>query len=381
MAEKTPFQLLEEKMVPEIENGYPYEALQLAESFIARKKKVVGRDITAQLVFYGAKLLIKGNASSDAGTLLIWYMEDGAGDDYYFRVNNDTKQVDLDLLIDLFNTHTPAQSHPVLSKIYMPFHRLIMKTNPSSQSISKQTMSILHKIELKWIDIFIDQKDFAIACKALMRIGEDIPRIAKVLDLWAREGGGYASEYPLYFARSILTWLADGRVSKAESLLKASVKYVEPYEAAAIKLSTDNVDVAAKERPQTGSEGALAIWHMAIILTELAAMEPKPRVDKSRIFNLVLERYNATVMRIDPRLVQLYDKMAQNAFEINVNGNQGGNGGNTNPMAAMLQNMLAGGAGGASAASGQPAAAAAGGQPPLDMNAMMKMLQQMNPNA
>lgn len=378
MAEKTPFQLLEEKMAPEIANGYPYEALQLAESFIARKKKTAGRDITAQLVFYGAKLLIKGNASADAGTLLIWYMEDGAGDDYYFRVNNDPIQVDLELLIDLFNTHTPAQLHPVLSKIYLPFHRLIVKTNPTSQSISKQTMSILHKIELKWIDIFIDQKDFAIACKALMRIGEDIPRIARILDSWAREGGGYASEYPLYFARSILLWLAEGRISKAESLLKASSKYVEPYETAALKLSTDNANVAAKERPCTGSEGALAIWHMAIILAELAAMEPKPRVDKPKIFNLVLERYNSIIVRIDPRLVQLYDKIAQNAFDINVNGGQGGSG-NANPMAAMFQNMLAGGAGGGAPAAG--AGQAPGGQPPLDMNAMMKMLKQMNPSA
>ena len=48
-------------------------------------------------------------------------------------------------------------------------------------------------------------------------------------------GGGYASEYPLYFARSLLTLLSDGQIKKAEQLLKASLSYIEPYETAAIR--------------------------------------------------------------------------------------------------------------------------------------------------
>ena len=372
MAEsKSPFQLLEEKMQPEIGLGNSYEALQLAESFIARKKKTVGRDVTSSLVFHGAKVLIKGKASGDAGTLLTWYMEDGAGDDYYFRLNNtDSKQQDIDLLIDLFNNHTSAESHPVLSKIYLPFHRLLMKQYTNTTPSAK--LQLIRQIELKWIDIFIDQKDFSIAAKALVRIGEDIPRIAKVLDAWAKEGGGYASEYPLYFARSLLTLLSDGHIKKAEQLLKASLSYMEPYETAAIKLAAENETVAIKERPFTGSEGSLAIWHFALILTELAAMEPKPRVDKSKILNLVIERYNSVVFRMDPKLILLYDKIAQNAFEINMSGSGTVNDpARNNPMAAMFQNMLGAGGGGPPAITG----GSQGGTP--DMNAMMKMLSQM----
>ena len=79
---KTIFEQLEEKMSNEINNKHPYEAIMVAESFIARKKKTIGRDVTSELVFYGAKVLIKGNAAAEAGTLIAWYMELGAGNNH-----------------------------------------------------------------------------------------------------------------------------------------------------------------------------------------------------------------------------------------------------------------------------------------------------------
>ena len=88
VSSKTIFEQLEEKMSNEINNKHPYEAIMVAESFIARKKKTIGRDVTSELVFYGAKVLIKGNAAAEAGTLIAWYMELGAGNNYNYTTSN-----------------------------------------------------------------------------------------------------------------------------------------------------------------------------------------------------------------------------------------------------------------------------------------------------
>src|SRR5688572_15382422 len=70
---------LEEKMLAELQSGHPYEALQYVQSFVARKKKLVGQNVTSALVFRGVKLMVDNNASSSAGTLLCWFIEEGAG--------------------------------------------------------------------------------------------------------------------------------------------------------------------------------------------------------------------------------------------------------------------------------------------------------------
>jgi len=77
---------LAEKVVAEVNNGHSYEALQLMQSFIARKKKLLGRKETSAMVFYGAGLLVDNGAPADAGTLLVWFIEDGAGDDFNFHM-------------------------------------------------------------------------------------------------------------------------------------------------------------------------------------------------------------------------------------------------------------------------------------------------------
>lgn len=326
-AVKSPLELLEEKMVAEIEVGHPYEALQLAQSLIARKKKTLGRDVTASLVGHGAAVLLKGKAPADAGTLIAWYIEDGAGDDYYFRL-----QEDLSIITDLFKDARPENVHPLLQKIYGPLHKLIARSGNA-----KTVAASLQELELKFIDIFVAQKDWNVAVRALLRI-DQIPRVAQILDLWAKDGG-YSSEYPLFFARVVFQVLSDSQLAKANAVLQAAYPYLAPLDKAPEgDISEDKAAIALAN--------ALAVWHLAIILTELVGAEAKPRVDKNRIFLLLLERYSHIIQKLDPKLLFLLDKIGQTYFGL-------GAGDQVNPMAAMFQNLMAGGA--APAAGGKKA--------------------------
>ena len=122
---------LKEKILAEIEAGHSYEALNYAQSFVARKRKHLGKNATSALVFFGTRLLVDNGAASDAGTLLAWYIEDGAGDDFLFHLE-DRALVDKDLycdvqrISDLLVGLTLAQTSPIVSKIHGPVHKAIL---------------------------------------------------------------------------------------------------------------------------------------------------------------------------------------------------------------------------------------------------------------
>lgn len=358
MSEAT-FKSLEDKMVPEIDSGHPYEALQLAESFIARKKKSVGRDETSSLVFHGAKLLVDGNASADAGSLLAWYIEDGAGDDYYFRLKDD-----LPLLAALIGSLPPEKSYPILQKIYGPIHKIILKQDVKTlQTLS----SHLNSMELNWIDIFIAAKDWNTSVKALLRL-DNTSRAADILHRWGTEAG-IPSEYALYFARAVLVLLADGLISRALALLRASQKYLDPMDNEIASATEELSDAHAAVAP------SLAVWHVAIIATELADSAPKPRVDKNKIYLLLLERYGELVERLDPKLNVLLHRVGQTHF-----GMGGGDPNSTNPMAAMFQSMMSGPPPASQQQQISQQRGNSGPQPSLggmDVNTMMEMLARL----
>jgi hypothetical protein len=78
--------VLEEKMLIELRGQNTYEALQYVQSFIARKKKTIKPIVVSDMIFRAAKLLTDYNASSYAGTMLLWFIQGGAGEDNNFYV-------------------------------------------------------------------------------------------------------------------------------------------------------------------------------------------------------------------------------------------------------------------------------------------------------
>ena len=131
-------------------------------------------------------------------------------------------------------------------------------------------------------------------------------------------------------------------------------------------LSVGGVCCAAPVAPGHGTD-ALAVWHVAVILTELASLPPMPRVDKAKLFGLLLARYSNLVRLLDSKLEELLLKAGEASFgyQSPQAAQQG-----VNPM-ALLQGMLGGGG----AAGG--AGAGAGG---VDMAGMMDMMQRMQAN-
>jgi hypothetical protein len=344
--ERDPFELLEEKISAEVQGGHPYEAFQLAMSFVARKRKTFGKSKTSALVFHACKILLQHNASSDAVSLLAWFIEDGAGEDYFFKLEegdlSGDNYCDSQRLIELLASFPYTTTFQLVEKIYGPIHKLALKKRVGK---SGSLADRLHTLELTWINIFEANKSWHVAYKALVRIG-DMDRAARVLNSWAQEG--YTSEHPLFFARAVLQLLSDGQLAKAEELIKKSAAYVN-----------DSDDVA----PTDPRAAYLALYHFSVILSNLASMEPKPRVDKLKIYGLLTSRYSALIQKIDPKLILLFEKIGQNAFGLKPAEQ-------TNPMAAIFQNMMAAGA------ANKPGTGAAKKkkQPGLDFNAMMNMM-------
>ena len=282
---------LKDKILAEIAAGHSYEALNYAQSFVARKRKHLGRNATSALVYYGARLLVDNGAASDSGTLLAWYIEDGAGDDFVFHLE-DRAIVDKDIycdvqrISDLLNGLTLEQTAPIVTKIHGPVHKAILNKKKIKKNgpLSKR----LEAFEKKCADTFEATKDWLSAYKAVLRLeASDMARAANILDKWSSEG--YATEKPLFFARAVLQLLSDGKLAKASEFLAVSAKFVEGGE--------------------QSNTAAIAVWNLATILTNLAVLPPRPRVDPTKIFSIIAQLYFPLLSKIDPKLIDLLEKV------------------------------------------------------------------------
>jgi hypothetical protein len=182
---------LKEKILAEIAAGHSYEALNYAQSFVARKRKHLGKNATSALVFYGAQLLVDNGAASDSGTLLAWFIEDGAGEDFLFHLEDRAivdKEIycDVQRISDLLLNLSIEQSAPIVTKIYGPVHKAILNKKKIKKNgpLSKR----LEALEKKCADSFEQTKDWLSAYKAVLRLeASDMSRAANILDLWSSE--------------------------------------------------------------------------------------------------------------------------------------------------------------------------------------------------
>jgi len=339
---------LEEKMIPQLQSNCFYEAQQYVQSFVARKKKVLGQSQTSSLVFHGARLLLDHNGAADAGTLLVWFIEDGAGIDFHFRLEKSSdltgdKYCDADRLLSLLAPLSPEKIYPLVDKVYGPLHILAAKESASKDTALSARLS---KLEEVFASAFESNKKWTLAFKAIYRV-EDTSRMASILNAWSKEG--YKTEQPLFFARAVFQLLSDKKIATAASLIEKSAPFIQ-----------DNATTA----PEVEMGSSLATWHLATILSGLASLPPMPRVDKTKLFGLLMQLYYPLVARIDPKLVELLDKVGSATFNFASQVTQAEP---PNPM-TMLKHML----------SGAPPKAPPGTMNPgFDLNAMMAMLQNM----
>lgn len=323
---KTVLSQLEEKMLSELKNNHPYEALQYVQSFVARKKKILGQNTTSLLVFHGAKLMIDYQATSSAGTLLCWFIEEGAGVDNVFKLQKNELDAenycDVQRLTDLLSSLSVEQASPIVDVIYSPFHLLVAKAKvPEKGALAKR----ITKLEVVFANIFDGARRWLNAFKSFVRL-DDIERSANVINKWSEDG--LPTEKPLFFSRALLQLLADGKVA-------ASARFLQ----FAAPLVGDNISTGSKGGGPTSA--ALAVWHLASTLTELAAMPPQPRVDKRKLFGLLYSRYTPLLLQIDTKLAELLVRIGEHVFGCQLTPVNPA----PNPM-AMLQGLLGGGAAG-----------------------------------
>jgi hypothetical protein len=335
---------LDEKVTAELTNGNIYEALQYVQSFVARKKKALGQRGTSNAVFHGAQTLLKKSISvasatavnlplsaeattlaATAGGLLRWFIEDGAGPDNQFHLHTDqlnaTVYCDLQQLLDLLQSLDLRIAGPVVDAVYLPLHLHLAKIKIKKNSHLFQR---INRLETLFSRLLQSNKRWLLAFKALVRLG-DAEQLATLLDQWANEG--YSTEKPLFFARALMQVLSEGKVSFAKEVLHASLPFVD-----------DNV-TPGTHVPGDSISASLAVWHVAVILTELANFPPMPRVDKTKLFGLLHRRYGALLLQVDIKLLELFLKVGETCFRYALE-NPGASA--PSPM-AMLQSLFGGG--------------------------------------
>ena len=352
---------IEGKMQAELKEGHPYEALQYVQSFVARKKKTLGQNATSTVVFHGAKELINSGASSSAGVLLKWFIEDGAGSDYSFAFSTEVlkgdKYCDIQRVIDLITPLTSEQAFPIIDIIYDPLHLLVAKSKAKK---SDALVVRLNKFEALSAKIYLGSGVFYNSFKCSLRLGK-IADAVEAVSQWSQKG--YPSEKALFFARAVLHLLSEGRAAAASEFLELSKPLVQDN----IINDGNNANVGTGG----GAESApLAVWHLATILTELAVLPAAPRIDKTKLFGILYSRYGPFLLRYDQKLLEMMTKAGELVFQFSVQQQQQARGGAAppaNPM-AMLQGLLGGGGGGG--AGGAPG----GG---MDMEKMRQMMSKM----
>lgn len=361
---------LEEKLGQELREQHVYEALQYVQSFIARKKKILGVRGTSTAVFLSAKTLLSGvnydsaesttaslTLAATAGTLLKWFIEEGAGLDYQFRLYpdqlNSVQYCDVQNLQEFLSALDIRTAGPVVDAIYNPLHVLVAKSKVKKHSHLSQRIT---KLEVFFAGVLQNSKRWLSAFKSYIRL-QNAEKAAEVLNQWSAEG--YATEKAIFFGRGLLYLLSENKAVLAKELLHASLQYIE-----------DNT--GADKVAGGPSSTALAVWHVAVILTDLANFPPMPRVDKTKLFGLLHRRYGAFFVQVDVKLLEVFLKAGEACFNY-VLENPADN--TPSPM-AMLQSLLTGGASNKPTGNGRPNRPSPTGG--LDIEALMSMMNKMH---
>ena len=344
---------LEAKMAPAVSTSY--EALQYVQSFVARKKKTLGKNSTSRCVFHGAKLLVDRGNSGDAGALLVWFIE---SDDLFNlsgtkKAGGDETYCDTERILAILSGLSVDKAGPVVDQIYGPLHQVVSKAG-LLRGAAGGVSDRMEQFERQCADIFEGTKKWYSAYKVVVRLG-DVQRAARLLNEWSNEGN--ALEKPMFFGRAVLTLLADRKLTQAEELVRHSTSFI-----------TDNL--AEGTAPGGPSSGPLGVWHLAVILSGLASLPPMQRVDKTRLFGLLKARYSDIVDKTDPRLHDLLMRVGTSTFAVALPEELTRN----NPMAMIQQMMMASGGIGAGAPSG-----GGGGQQnqQVDLAAIMKHMSRL----
>jgi hypothetical protein len=285
---------LTEKVKNELDKGQAYEALCFVQSYIARKKRTLGTDIVSQLVFLGAKLLLEGNASADAGTLLSWFIGGGAGDGNKFKfaegATDSSNYCDLERLGALYTEKLPAKDIVTMNKTIVK--ALSMKFGPflCAELQDEALVERIRVVQSAWLRAYEACSEWALAFNVGVQL-KDMVVTAKTVNLWADRG--YKTEKPLFFARAGLKLMAEGEMEQALSFVSAAEPLMDAYTAA-------NAD--------TLCEDSMSLWYLTVILAELVKLDMSEE-QRQRSIEILLRKFSTQIQTIDDKVLSIYSSI------------------------------------------------------------------------
>lgn len=186
IVESTGIQTMEEKMLQELKGNNAYEALQYVQSFIARKKRSIIPETVSSMVFHAAKLLVDYDSAGYTGTLLLWFMDGGAGEGNRFHIEKEAATLgagtycDLARLTDFFGSVSQDKAAVILDVIQK---QVLTLSGSLSTDYTTPSGKRVASFEEKCAELFEVNHNWRLAYKFRLRLG-DMKKVAKSLDGW-----------------------------------------------------------------------------------------------------------------------------------------------------------------------------------------------------
>ena len=314
---------LAEKMNEELSNQHPYEAMMYVQTFVARKRKVLSKQDTCDLVYCGIKTLQSHSEWMSAGVLLEWLVSTGS-----LELNPQNSNFDN---ITAIITAMPKDGViSFLDKAYKPLCAYIQTYDGDIKH------RYMFQLSLICGEIFEKCRRWRDAKNCYIGVG-DMVALSRVVHQWTTDG--FPSEYSLYFVRTYLFVLANRLVPQAAAFYRtASDQYLEPYE---LTLSC---------QPDTPLRKACmksyALWQMCTILSDMMNIADNPtlawKVDRKQVFSLVMDKYRTLIECHDAALLPVMRDIGHGLFGVPEDTSAGSG---VSPLQSIFQNLM-GGSGG-----------------------------------
>ena len=239
---------LKAQLESDIGEGQPQQALAYTQSFVVRKRSSVGRKGTSELVFSAALVFADLLCVTEAGSLLAWFIEDGAGEGYSFFMekHGDSSVLfsycDIQHIYDLLDDIPEETKYPIISKIYQPLQLAIAqkKLTVYVQTGNGPLFVRLNLLEQRFTMVFEENKDWLHAFISSLRWHEpDLTRVSLIVQRWAE----HIHNKPLVFGKAVLQLLSMKDTKATTMLLKNCALYVEK---ASLSSSFVVLDVASR---------------------------------------------------------------------------------------------------------------------------------------
>lgn len=279
----------EAKLNQELALGRPYEAFQFAQSYLARKFSPRTAVLVNHRLMKAVSIFMKMQFASQAGHLLVWYLDQQAYVDALKESDISSFMTSLCSILQDTNSFDSGTLAGIISGSIL---KAVTGDHAPGRAISPVIVSAtVHALG----DALGRAGAWEQASKLFARC-QDMRKLSTALHEWAI--GGPKTEYPLYFARIALTLLCNKRVQDATNLVQCSEELVNHFEAS---LSPES----------TASLSNVAVWHFCVILTELigvcSGLSVKEKVD---IYTLLHKKYFSALKSPDPTLADMADKIS-----------------------------------------------------------------------